>query len=195
MSYDIQAAFGKRTKLNCLNTIEICIPSGNVRMMSEVYFIFGIYLEYFSGKINISSILWYAAMLSLGFNLFSVISAPSSISLSAPSISAFIYVMLSLFEISSTETVSVFACAAFKRYEFLPPFPAKPIVNSSLQIPLFTRVILLILFVYSISFLKLRGAGSTAVILPYSLPEKCKIPLLCRRYKHRDQGNFVFAEP
>ena len=50
MSYDIQAAFGKRTKLNCLNTIEICIPSGNVRMMSEVYFIFGIYLEYFFGQ-------------------------------------------------------------------------------------------------------------------------------------------------
>ena len=50
MSYDIQAAFGKRTKLNCLNTIEICVPSGNVRMMSEVYFIFGIYLEYFFGQ-------------------------------------------------------------------------------------------------------------------------------------------------
>lgn len=95
-------------------------------MMSEVYFIFGIYLEYFSGKINISSILWYAAMLSLGFNLFSVISAPSSISLSAPSISALIYVIFLLLEISSTVTVSVFVCAAFKRYEFLPPFPENP---------------------------------------------------------------------
>ncbi len=174
MSYDIQAAFGKRTKLNCLNTIEICVPSGNVRMMSEVYFIFGIYLEYFFGQNKYIFDLWYAAILSLGFNLFSVISASSSISLSAPSISAFIYVMLSLFEISSTETVFVFACAAFKRYEFLPPFPAKPIVNSPLQMPLFTRVILLMFFVYSISFLKFRGAGSTAVILPYSLPEKYK---------------------
>ena len=134
-------------------------------------------------------------MLSLGLNLFSVISAPSSISLSAPSISAFIYVMLSLFEISSTETVSVFACAAFKRYEFLPPFPAKPIVDSPLQMPLFTRAILLMPFAYSVSFLKFREAGSTAVILPYSLPQKYKNSFIVAVISTEVKVIFAFAEP
>lgn len=50
MSYDIRVAFSKKTKLNYLNAIEIRVPSGNVRMMSEIYFVFGIYPEYFFGQ-------------------------------------------------------------------------------------------------------------------------------------------------